>query len=81
MQFPPTWELVSPDQFETFGFRPMETRHAGLEVVTLYDGGRLGEFRIVTGGNRILSVKFAADRILGPKFSGKQTKYSGTIQN
>ncbi len=75
MQFPTRWEFISPDDFEAFSFRPMETRHAGIEVVTSFEGGRFGDFRVTTGGNRILSAKFQAETILGPKFSGEYHTY------
>jgi hypothetical protein len=70
MDYPPAWEFISLEEFDTFLFRP--ARAAGLEVVVHFEGGRAGNFRITTGGNKMISVKFAAEKLLGPRFSGNK---------
>ena len=72
MQFPPAWEFEDPESFETFQYRRMEDQLPGLEVITVMQGGRAGDFRLVLGGSKIISMKFGADKIFGPRFAGKQ---------
>ncbi len=74
MDYPPAWEFISLEEFDTFSFRP--ARAAGLEVVVHFEGGRAGDFRITTGGNKMISVKFAAKKLLGPRFSGNKDQFS-----
>ncbi len=77
MDYPPAWEFISLEEFDTFSFRP--ARAAGLEVVVHFEGGRAGDFRITTGGNKMISVKFAAEKLLGPRFSGNKDQFSSFL--
>jgi hypothetical protein len=74
MDYPPAWEFISLEEFDTFSFRPAHA--AGLEVVVHFEGGRAGDFRITTGGNKMIPVKFAAEKLLGPRFSGNKDQFS-----
>ena len=73
MEFPPVWEFVEPDQFEAYQYRRMEDAQPGFDLITLTQDGRIGDFRLVLGGTRIISIKFGADKIFGPTFAGKIT--------
>ena len=70
MDFPPAWEFLDLEDFDGFGFRQHEVRPLGLEVILKMEGGVASDFRMASGGNAMLSVRFKADKLLGSKFPG-----------
>ena len=70
MNFPPAWEFIEPEAFEGFAFRRQEERPLGLEIVLQIEEGEASNFRLVPGGNSMLSISLKAEKLLGSKFAG-----------
>jgi len=69
MEFPPTWDFMTPCDAATFGFAPNQP----LAMATLLDfnGGAIGAFRIILGGTQLVEVSFCAALLFGAEFDGK----------